>query len=146
MHSLKEVGSNRTTILIAHRLSTIQDADRTLFAPTALFQYAILTTNLLHSSWGLTAEIVVMDKGRVAEIGTHDDLMALQGIYYTMWTQQQQTAAGNSKYNGDSHPDAPGGDNASGSLDGEESDEGNGLVQHGDRHETPTRSKGGRRS
>lgn len=146
MQSLKEVGSNRTTILIAHRLSTIQDADRTLFAPTALFQCAKLTTNLLHSSWGLSAEIVVMDKGRVAEIGTHDDLMALQGIYYTMWTQQQQTAAGNSKYNGDSHPDAPGGGNASGSLDGEESDEGNGLVQHGDRHETPTRSKGGRRS
>ena len=50
----------RTTIVIAHRLSTIREA---------------------HS-------IVVLEQGSVAEIGTHDDLMAQRGLYYYLSSQQ----------------------------------------------------------
>jgi ATP-binding cassette subfamily B protein len=51
--ALEAASTNRTAIVIAHRLSTIRDADR----------------------------IVVLDQGRVAEEGTHDQLMALTGLY-----------------------------------------------------------------
>lgn len=51
---------NRTSLIIAHRISTIQDADC----------------------------IVVMDQGRIAEIGTHDDLMAGKGKYYELYMTQ----------------------------------------------------------
>ena len=50
----------RTTIVIAHRLSTIREADA----------------------------IVVLEKGSVAEIGTHDELMAQRGLYYYLSSQQ----------------------------------------------------------
>lgn len=51
---------NRTSLIIAHRLSTIRDADK----------------------------IVVMDQGRVAEIGNHEELLAKRGRYYELYTSQ----------------------------------------------------------
>ncbi len=51
---------NRTSIVIAHRLSTIQKADR----------------------------ILVMHKGEIREMGTHQELLALRGIYYRLYLLQ----------------------------------------------------------
>ena len=50
----------RTSFVIAHRLSTVRDADL----------------------------ILVLEKGRVAEYGTHDELMKLRGLYYYLCSQQ----------------------------------------------------------
>jgi ATP-binding cassette subfamily B protein len=50
----------RTSLVIAHRLSTIRDADT----------------------------IVVLERGRVAETGTHDELMARRGLYFYLLSQQ----------------------------------------------------------
>jgi ATP-binding cassette subfamily B protein len=60
--ALKKVSENRTTLVIAHRLSTVIDAD----------------------------EIIVLDKGQVAERGTHQELLAEGGIYAAMWNRQRQ--------------------------------------------------------
>ncbi len=62
--ALKTVSANRSTLIIAHRLSTVMDAD----------------------------QILVMEKGTVAERGTHTDLLARNGIYAAMWHRQKQQA------------------------------------------------------
>ena len=58
--TLDRVAARRTTIVIAHRLSTVVDAD----------------------------QIVVLDQGRVAERGTHAELLDRNGLYADMWTRQ----------------------------------------------------------
>ncbi len=63
--ALKEVVKGRTTIAIAHRLSTLRNSDR----------------------------IVAMDRGRIAEQGTHDELMARNGLYARLVKLQGQMAA-----------------------------------------------------
>ena len=58
--TLDRVSQSRTTIMIAHRLSTIVNAD----------------------------QIIVLDEGRVAERGTHDELLELGGLYADLWYRQ----------------------------------------------------------
>ena len=65
LHNLKENRAGKTTILIAHRISTIQNADI----------------------------IMVLEDGTAKEIGNHESLMALKGIYYDMFGKQQLEAA-----------------------------------------------------
>ncbi len=61
---LKRLSQDRTVLMIAHRLSTVVDAD----------------------------EIIVLAGGRVAERGTHDQLLALDGLYASMWVRQDAEA------------------------------------------------------
>jgi len=58
--SLQELVKNRTTIVIAHRLSTIKKA----------------------------AQILVIEAGKIAEKGTHDELITARGRYYDLYTYQ----------------------------------------------------------
>src|SRR6202035_4736874 len=60
--SLERVSRNRTSLVIAHRLSTIVTAD----------------------------EIIVLDQGRIAERGTHGQLLATGGLYASMWNRQRE--------------------------------------------------------
>ena len=60
--ALNQVSASRTTLVIAHRLSTIVDAD----------------------------EILVMQEGRIAERGTHQDLLEKDGLYAAMWERQSK--------------------------------------------------------
>jgi ATP-binding cassette subfamily B protein len=60
--ALEKVSRNRTSLVIAHRLSTIVGAD----------------------------EIIVLDQGRIAERGTHTQLLAASGLYASMWNRQRE--------------------------------------------------------
>ncbi|MBK5959149.1 metal ABC transporter permease [Rhodoplanes elegans] len=101
--ALQLVSKNRTTLVIAHRLSTIVAAD----------------------------EIIVLDKGRIVERGTHAALLAAGGLYASMWNRQREAEEAREKLaqtgegeagspdapnrnppapgeaEGDDHPDAP---------------------------------------
>ena len=62
--ALGRLVQNRTTIAIAHRLSTLRHADR----------------------------LVVLENGRMAEVGTHTELLKKRGIYYNLVMAQRQTS------------------------------------------------------
>jgi ATP-binding cassette subfamily B protein len=62
--SLNRLSENRTTIAIAHRLSTLRNANR----------------------------LLVLDKGKVAEYGTHNELLDAKGIYYKLVMAQREMA------------------------------------------------------
>lgn len=57
--AITEISKNKTVILVAHRLNTVVDAD----------------------------QIIVMDKGKIVEQGTHSDLVESNGAYANMWEQ-----------------------------------------------------------
>ncbi|MFC1500661.1 ABC transporter ATP-binding protein [Candidatus Zixiibacteriota bacterium] len=64
--ALDKLMADRSTIVIAHRLSTIQKADR----------------------------IIVLHKGEIRESGTHQELLAMRGIYHCLYLLQYQTQNG----------------------------------------------------
>jgi ATP-binding cassette subfamily B protein len=63
--AIRRLVQGRTTFAIAHRLSTLRHADR----------------------------LVVIDEGKIAEVGTHEELMAREGIFYKLVRTQQETSA-----------------------------------------------------
>ena len=65
--ALDRLGSDRTVLVIAHRLGTIKDADN----------------------------IIVLGDGKVAEQGTHDELLEREGKYAEMWNMQLHSVKGN---------------------------------------------------
>jgi len=62
---LQELLQGRTSFVIAHRLSTIRDADQVIF----------------------------IEDGRIAERGTHEELLSERGLYYDLYTSQFQSEA-----------------------------------------------------
>jgi ATP-binding cassette subfamily B protein len=67
--ALDRVSENRTTLVIAHRLSTIVNAD----------------------------DIIVLEAGRIAERGTHRQLLDAGGLYASMWNRQREAEAAREK-------------------------------------------------
>jgi ABC-type multidrug transport system fused ATPase/permease subunit len=60
--AMEKLMEGRTTLVVAHRLSTIQNADK----------------------------IIVMHKGRIKEMGKHQELLANRGIYYNLYKIQYE--------------------------------------------------------
>lgn len=60
MDNLQEFYREKTVVVAAHRLSTVKSAD----------------------------QIVVLEKGRIVEIGTHQQLIAIKGVYYNLIKDQ----------------------------------------------------------
>lgn len=63
--ALKELSRGKTTLMIAHRLTSVQNVDR----------------------------ILVIESGKIAETGTHEELLNKGGIYKTMWDEYQKSVA-----------------------------------------------------
>jgi ABC-type transport system involved in Fe-S cluster assembly fused permease/ATPase subunit len=63
--ALSTLSANRTVLVIAHRLSTIANSD----------------------------QIIVLDEGKCVEIGTHEALLAANGMYANLWTMQTKKNA-----------------------------------------------------
>lgn len=61
--ALMTLGNNRTVLVIAHRLTTIKHADN----------------------------IIVLENGKIAESGTHHELLEKGGIYANMWSQNEDS-------------------------------------------------------
>ncbi|TKC89667.1 ABC transporter ATP-binding protein/permease [Trinickia terrae] len=72
-HELDQIARERTTLVIAHRLSTVVHAQ----------------------------QIIVMDRGRIVERGTHAELLRAGGLFAQMWALQQQKAASQSEASSD---------------------------------------------
>lgn len=60
LDALERLMEGRTTVVIAHRLSTLRNVDK----------------------------VLVLDRGRAVQFGTHDDLVAQEGLYRQLWTTQ----------------------------------------------------------
>jgi ABC-type multidrug transport system fused ATPase/permease subunit len=58
--ALNKITKDRTTIIVAHRLSTIKNADK----------------------------IIVLHKGKVREVGNHEELLNKEGLYYNLYKLQ----------------------------------------------------------
>ncbi|HBI55556.1 MAG TPA: antibiotic ABC transporter ATP-binding protein, partial [Firmicutes bacterium] len=58
--AMRTISKDRTTLVVAHRLSTIQNADK----------------------------IIVMHKGKIREMGSHQELLVQEGLYYKLYQLQ----------------------------------------------------------
>ena len=71
----------RTSIFIAHRLRTVVESGLL----SSFFSLSVLSDT---PSFFFTDLIIVLKDGKVVEQGTHDELMKMKGLYYSMWQQQ----------------------------------------------------------